>query len=376
MLKGELRHDQHDWVLYSHRTRGPPAGRGKPEEVEVSAEITVAREELGDEDAGEQHTELAVRRRQEVKRMPIKSLLAGDTPRLNGESGEHIRVLAGSEAPLPPILVHRETMRVIDGMHRLRAAMLRGEDTIKAEFFDGSQADAFVSAVRANTDHGLPLTLADREAAAARIVITHPQCSDRWIAAVTGLAAGTVGSIRRQNPDGGEVTARIGRDGRVRPLSSDGGRRIASEAIARHPDASLRAIAKLAGISPTTVRDVRERMRRGDDPVATRRPAQQRSPVVRPLPQRGRAGAPRGSLRNPALLLRSLRKDPSLRLTQSGRSLLRWLERSAMGPGDWRGVADVAPPHCGYLIAELARSCAEEWLNFATHLEQRLSERK
>jgi ParB/Sulfiredoxin domain len=311
--------------------------------------------------------------RQEIQRVRISRLLAADTPRLNGESSEHIRLLAASEAPLPPILVHRDTMQVIDGMHRMRAAVLRGEDTIEAKFFDGSQAEAFISAVRANTEHGLPLTLADREAAAARILVTHPHCSDRWIASVTGLAAGTVGSIRRQHSDGREVTARIGRDGRVRPLSSDGGRRIASDAIAKHPEASLRAIARLAGISPATVRDVRERMRRGDDPVATRRSSSREKcgPAAHPRPQRGQAG----SLRRPTQLLQNLRKDPSLRLTEAGRSLLRWLEPRASGPGDWRGVIDAAPPHCAYLVAELARSCAEEWLDFARQLEQQLGDR-
>jgi hypothetical protein len=314
----------------------------------------------------------------EIQRVRISTLQAGDTPRLNGESSEHIRLLAASEAPLPPILVHRDTMRVIDGMHRMRAAMLRGEDTIEAEFFDGSQAEAFISAVKANTEHGLPLTLTDREAAAARILVSHPHCSDRWIAAVAGLAAGTVGSIRRQHSDSREVTARIGRDGRVRPLSSDGGRRIASDAIARHPEASLRAIARLAGISPATVRDVRERMRRGDDPVATRRSSGREKwrPAARSLPERSQAGAARGgSPRRPAQLLQNLRKDPSLRLTEAGRSLLRWLEPRASGPGDWRGVIDAAPPHCAYLVAELARSCAEEWLDFAKQLEQRLGDR-
>ncbi|MFC7729983.1 hypothetical protein [Actinomadura keratinilytica] len=69
---------------------------------------------------------------------------------------------------LPPILVHRRTMRVVDGMHRLRAARLQGRCEIGVRFVDGPDADVFVAAVRANIGHGLPLSLADREAAAAR----------------------------------------------------------------------------------------------------------------------------------------------------------------------------------------------------------------
>ncbi|HEY1620466.1 MAG TPA: ParB/RepB/Spo0J family partition protein, partial [Streptosporangiaceae bacterium] len=123
--------------------------------------------------------------------VPVAALLVGDSPRLQGESNEHIRMLAATDAQLPPILVHRPTMQVVDGMHRLRAALLRGQPTISVRFLDGSAEDAFISAVQANIEHGLPLTLADREAAADRIIATHPWRSDRWIATVTGLAAST-----------------------------------------------------------------------------------------------------------------------------------------------------------------------------------------
>jgi hypothetical protein len=314
----------------------------------------------------------------EVKKLHVELVLASDSPRLNGESIDHIRLLAASETQLPPILVHRQTMRVIDGMHRLRAAQLRGQETIDATFFDGTEAEAFVGAVRANTEHGLPLTLADREAAAVRIIASHPHCSDRWIAITTGLAAGTVGALRRrQGPDAWQVTARIGRDGRVRPLSSDAGRRIASDVIARNPDASLREIAKIAGISPATARDVREKMRRGDDPVAPARAAAQgRRPrgAGRPAAAPGQTRTFGDSPRDPALLLQNLKKDPSLRFAESGRALLRSLESRAGGPGDSKDFIDAVPPHCAYLVAELARSCAEEWLEFASQLEQRLQD--
>jgi hypothetical protein len=57
---------------------------------------------------------------------------------------------------LPPLLVDRRSMRVIDGMHRLMAALLKKRETIDVEFFDGSYADAFLLAVEANVAHGLP----------------------------------------------------------------------------------------------------------------------------------------------------------------------------------------------------------------------------
>lgn len=308
--------------------------------------------------------------------VPIGAILAGDSPRLNGESAEHTLLLAASDAALPPILVHRETMRVIDGMHRLQAARLRGEKTVEVRFFEGTAHEAFIEAVKANTTHGLPLTRADREAAACRILASHPQHSDRWIAVTTGLSAGTVAAIRRRTgPAGRSVTARIGRDGRVRPLNSAQGRIAAGDAIAKHPGASLREISKIAGVSPTTVRDVRERIRRGEDPAASRsdrdRP-RQRQAAGRPLPDNLRDVARSAATRDRASLLLNLRKDPSLRLTESGRALLRYLDAQASGPAIPQALLDAVPPHCAYTLAALALVCADEWRDFATHLEQRL----
>jgi ParB-like chromosome segregation protein Spo0J len=304
-----------------------------------------------------------------VVKLPVSALVAGDSPRLNGVDTEHIGLLAASQTPFPPILVHRGTMQVIDGMHRLRAALLMGCDAIEAEFFDGNEDEAFVAAVKANIAHGLPLTLADREAAAARILAQDPQRSDRWIACAAGLAPATVAGIRRRT-DGGdhEVTARIGRDGRVRPLDSADGRRIAQEVITQNPKASLREIAAVAGISPTTVRDVRERLRRGEDPVPDRRDGHKRSAVLGRKPSRAVQAAGRDI---PALRAH-LQRDPSLRFTESGRALLRWLDIRAAGPTGWQNMIDAAPSHCVYVVAELARRCADEWLDVARQLDDRL----
>jgi ParB-like nuclease domain len=318
-----------------------------------------------------------VRSAYRTESVPIDSIIAADSPRLNGESIDHTRLLAASGAGLPPILVHRETMRVIDGMHRLQAARLRGEKTVEVRFFEGTQDEAFIEAVRANTTHGLPLTLADREAAASRILASHPQHSDRRIARVTGLAAGTVGAIRqRDGSGGGSITARrIGRDGRVRPVNGIQGRIAAGMAIAQHPGASLREISRIAGISPTTVRDVRERMRRGQDPAESRPDRDQSRPAPatrRPTPDNPRGMTRPTVTRDRASLMLSLRKDPSLRLTESGRSLLRYLDAQAKGPKIPQDLLDALPPHSAYTLAALALVCADEWRDLAIHLEQRL----
>ena len=53
-------------------------------------------------------------------------------------------------------------MQIIDGMHRLHAAVMRGQDKIPAWFLDCDEKDIFVIAVQANTAPGLPLSLTER----------------------------------------------------------------------------------------------------------------------------------------------------------------------------------------------------------------------
>lgn len=315
------------------------------------------------------------------------SLLPADSPRLAGENEEHIRLLAESNTDLPPIVVHRQTMRVVDGMHRLRAAMLRGQETIRARLIDGTMEAAFVVAVEANIAHGLPLSLVDRESAAARIVGSHPHWSDRAIANITGISARTVAVIRRGvTADQRQSGSRIGKDGRVRPVNGAEGRRRAGELLERRPNASLREVAREAGISVGTALDVRERVNRGEDPVrpGQRRAGQRREAGVpdrtdrtdrpdRP-PRRPRVIERPNESRDRATILRNLRRDPAIRFTDCGRELLRWLDMHAVGVDGWKEAVATVPAHTGYVIAELAQTVAEEWLELAEHLRRNLDQ--
>jgi hypothetical protein len=56
----------------------------------------------------------------------VSTLRLDNSPRRNGETEGHIRVLAETGEKLPPIIVHAQSMRVIDGAHRVRAAVMRG----------------------------------------------------------------------------------------------------------------------------------------------------------------------------------------------------------------------------------------------------------
>lgn len=93
---------------------------------------------------------------QPVEYVSVHSINRSESLRLAGESAEHAHLLAESDAVLPPIVVHRDTMRVIDGVHRVRAALIRGDVEVPAVFYDGSDEAAYILAVQANVLHGLP----------------------------------------------------------------------------------------------------------------------------------------------------------------------------------------------------------------------------
>ncbi|MEV0265642.1 ParB/RepB/Spo0J family partition protein [Streptomyces sp. NPDC050617] len=275
-------------------------------------------------------------------------------------------------------------MRVIDGMHRLRAAQVSGAESIEVRFFEGTEENAFVLAVKLNVANGLPLSQSDRTAAAVRILGSHPQWSDRRIAAATGLVASTIAAMRKRSTGGIEqLNARVGRDGRARPLNSAEGRRRAGQVIADRPHASLREIADAAGVAPATAKDVRDRILQGRDPVPSRlreAEAQQAAASARaaePEAAAARSGADRLDARALAeataagTALPNMRKDPSLR-TEAGRTLLRLLSAHSIGEEEkWRRLVDSVPRHRADSVARAARACAEQWVRFAKELELR-----
>lgn len=298
---------------------------------------------------------------QRPQKLAVKALESGDSPRVEGMNTGHVEQLAELDSALPPIVVHRSTMQVIDGMHRLHAAALRGDEFIDVLFFEGSEADAFVLAVELNHAHGLPLSTADRRTAATRIIGSHPEWSDRRIAAVTGLAASTVGAIRTRSTERIEQpNVRIGRDGRVRRRDGAEGRRLAGKLIAAKPNASLREIAEAAGISPATAGDVRARVARGEPPVT---PRQRRASEAT-----GGCSSRPGAL--PAEVVDSLKRDPSLRFTDAGRLLLRFLDCCAVEPHQWDEIIRSVPLHQRSMVVHLAREASTTWQGFADRLER------
>lgn len=275
----------------------------------------------------------------QVHELSIDTINCSNNVRVNGENLDHVNVLAQVEIELPPILVHRKTMRVIDGMHRLRAAAARGDTTIMVQLFDGDENEAFIRGVEANIAHGMPLTLADRKVATRRIIAMYPQWSDRRIAAVTGLSHKTVGTVRRLST--GEIPqldARIGLDGRVR--------------------------------------NVRERANEGpDEPPVGEQPATPDSPADAgtglDMQRSNRDRAANDRILDRPTVVRNLRADPSLRFTEAGRALLRWLDACPNSPLEIEELVKRVPDHCVNLIIAFALKNSEDWQSFAAELGRR-----
>ncbi|WP_084725701.1 ParB/RepB/Spo0J family partition protein [Streptacidiphilus melanogenes] len=338
--------------------------------------------------------QLSEEAQESVQTVPIGSLLPADSPRLAGLSEDHVQVLAESGAEFEPILVHRADGRVIDGMHRLKAAVLRGERDIAVRYIDVPAADVFIRSVQANIRHGLPLTLRDRKAAVMRILGTHSHWSDRAIAKVAGVSPKTVGAARtslssEESPHSNPPIARVGRDGRVRPVDISERREKALGLLAEQPGATLREVAREAGISISTAHRLRQEVRAGlSDGEATAQSAGPMTAFDREEPsravdvmvptQRGRtlASVPDDSDPSPAKgvnlrirALEALSNDPSIRFTDSGRTLLRWLNGQARGLVAAEQLLAGVPPHCAQALAEVATHYARTWDRLAEELQ-------
>jgi uncharacterized ParB-like nuclease family protein len=290
-----------------------------------------------------------------VEEVPLSLLERGFFLRGTGTDPAHVRLLADAAtlSELPPILVQKGNYRVVDGMHRIEAARLRGKKSIRARFIDCTDEDAFILAVKANTLHGLPLSRSDRIFGAKRILIWHPDWSDRAVGAATGLSAKAIAGLRRRSADEvQQFSKRVGRDGKRHPLVAADGRRRAAEYMTAHPDAPLRQVVHEVDVSLGTVQDVRARMRRGMDPTA--------------VGIRHNSGNPSWTEISSKLM-----SDPSLRYTESGRKFFRWMAMYAMHASEWKEFMDAIPPHWLKDVSVVVNDVRDELLHFAEQLRHR-----
>jgi ParB-like chromosome segregation protein Spo0J len=188
----------------------------------------------------------------EGRAVRVADLVGSYSPRDTRVDEDHVLALAEVLDRLPPVVVDKRTMKVIDGVHRVEASRRMGRAEIRAVFFSGSETDALVVAVQANIRHGKPLSRSERQAAAGTLLRRCPDRSDRWVAEMCGLSHSTVARIR-QAAEALGTGARTGRDGRRRPVDPAAGRAAVAKALAQDPASSFRQAAEAAGVAKSTV---------------------------------------------------------------------------------------------------------------------------
>lgn len=283
------------------------------------------------------------------------------SPRLGEHDLEHAHTLSFRLDDCPPILVERGTLTVIDGAHRVLAARMLGRPTLPVCYFDGTREEAFVEAVKANVTHGKPLTLAEREAAAVKLLGMHNDWSNRLVGDVCGLSDKTVGRLRKTTADLPQLSIRMGRDGRHRPIDSGPLRNQIATTLRAMPAASPEVVAQRLVTSPSTVRDVRKRILNGNSPTPSKR-GDNRAESVRALtPTRNR------DLRDPV----DWRSDRAILSLPMGNELVEWLEQTSIQPDRWEDFVAEIPLGRIHQLIEEAESRAAEWAKFAAALEAR-----
>ncbi|WP_194910920.1 hypothetical protein [Catenulispora rubra] len=200
-------------------------------------------------------------------------------------------------------------------------------------------------------------SVAERRAAAAEILRATPMRSDREVGKAVGLSAGTVSAVRRTLGERRASHLRVGADGRVRPVNAHEGRRAAARLLAEHPEIPVRAMAREAGISLGTAHDVRRRVLAGLPPVpegrAGSQPGQPQAGVYN-VPQSPNP-ARRTPRSDPAAALDALRRDPVLRYSDTGRTILRRLDAQLLAASQLIELCEHVPAHCGTQVEAVLR---------------------
>jgi hypothetical protein len=144
--------------------------------------------------------------------------------------------------------------------------------------------------------------------------------------------------------------------------------------LMERPEAGLREVARATGLSPATVRDVRKRTDRGEDPVPDRyRTAENPALPTEARPMRKPGGQSR-QMDEPIdrqVLMAKLMNDPSVRFSESGKYTLRWLYQYSVDERSCQALTESVPQHWAQLVADLARGCALAWEALAEQLEER-----
>ncbi len=319
--------------------------------------------------------------------MPLGSLRGGTGVRSGGLDESHVALLMEADGQWPPIVIWGDDCRVLDGAHRVEAARRLGREWVSTIRFIGTVDEAFVEAVHLNVGHGLPLSLGDRRKAALQVLARHGDWANRRIASACGLSARSIGRLREaeskgQVRDDGVVVGlqqRLGRDGKARPVQPGEVRNRIRSALAENPDASLRAIAAIAGASPETVRTVRAqvagiksserlalapplghepKLDHGAPPVTPDGVESRRSQDARPRHAHAEEWTP----------------HPAFLASADGVEFASWFSSTEVAE-DWLRYVGAVPVGHIYEVVDEARRRAGIWMSFASMLEGRTRKR-
>lgn len=279
------------------------------------------------------------------------------SPRFGTRDRDHVRALAECFDQLPPILVYEPSNEVVDGIHRVMAARQLGLATIRGRVLQGPEDEAYIAGVSANIAHGKPLTVAERRAAARRILASHPEWSDRRIGMLCGLSSQTVAGQRQAlGTEQVQPAVRIGKDGRARPADPSVARLRVAKLVEAEPDAPLRDLARRAGTSQATVLDVKRRIHRGESPLPHRLQAEAASKPAASEPV----------------------KDQAMLSMSETAAFVEWFERHRIVEDITVGIAErvaCVPKSRVYVLADEAARQSRMWAELAAALERRSRQR-
>ena len=318
----------------------------------------------------------------------------GPRVRVDGLNLDHVAALREVADDLPPVTVVKtgERWRVVDGNHRREAAALASRP-LRAVVVEMSAADAEDFAWRANGQHGLPYSLADRRRRVRSLLDSHPDWSDRQIAADAGVTHKVVAALRPTGPRGQLDGKRQGADGKSRPGSKSEQHaqrdRIAG-LLAEHPDWSLHRVAQEVGASAMTVASVRTQItqgspaadRGGEAPVEIDRdpsPGADQGEGGEAPPARHLAPVPDRTGEEPTPALGDLIEwyptpgqwvgDASFQTSNAARDFARLMDRRMFRDVEAEDIAGCCPADRRRNAAYAARRMADAWAALADELE-------
>lgn len=197
------------------------------------------------------------------------------TLQLRPELAAQVRRLAKVLDDCPPILVARDSFVLVDGFMRVTAARACGRTRLPVTWTSGTGAELLEQAIIANARHGVPLSMAQRKAGAARLLEAAPGWSNGRIAKACGVSESVVRRLPRPGPSPTDVDSplprpgpsptehRLGADGKLYPVAH-GAQDAARALLAAHPESSDRVIAQTARLSATTVGRLRRQVAAGE----------------------------------------------------------------------------------------------------------------